>query len=199
VDLIILDLMIPRPDGYQILRTIREEGVETPVIVLTARGTEEDKVRGLRLGADDYVTKPFGLLELLARVDAIRRRIRLSAGVRERDTSPITIGEIRVEPATRTVYREGEPVELRPKEFELLLALARRDGEVVSRYELLEEVWGYGADVVSRTVDTHIGQLRAKLERHPAAPRLILTVRKSGYRMPRPLRHQPSAVDREAI
>jgi two-component system alkaline phosphatase synthesis response regulator PhoP len=199
VDLIILDLMIPRPDGYQILRTIREEGVETPVIVLTARGTEEDKVRGLRLGADDYVTKPFGLLELLARVDAIRRRVRLSAGAPERDTSPITIGGIRIEPATRTVCREGEPVELRPKEFELLLALARRDGEVVSRYELLEEVWGYGADVVSRTVDTHIGQLRAKLERNPAVPRLILTVRKSGYRMPGLRRREPAAVGREAL
>ncbi len=188
-DMIILDLMIPRPDGFQVLRTLREEGVETPVIVLTARGTEEDKVRGLRLGADDYVTKPFGLLELMARVDAIRRRIRLSSGSREpsRDTAPIVIGDIRVEPATRTVTRADEPVALRPKEFELLLALARRDGEVVSRYELLEEVWGYGADVVSRTVDTHVGQLRAKLERNPAAPRLILTVRKSGYRLQRPL------------
>lgn len=183
VDLIILDLMIPRPDGYQVLRTIREEGVDTPVIVLTAKGTEEDKVRGLRLGADDYVTKPFGLLELLARVDAIRRRIRLSGVARARDTSPIQLDDILVEPATRSVYRAGNPVALRPKEFELLLALARRAGEVVSRCELLEEVWGYGADVVSRTVDTHIGQLRAKLERNPGAPKLILTVRKSGYRL----------------
>jgi DNA-binding response OmpR family regulator len=193
VDLIILDLMIPRPDGHQVLRTIREEGVDTPVIVLTAKGAEEDKVRGLRLGADDYVTKPFGLLELLARVDAIRRRIRLSTAARARDTSPITIGDIRLEPATREVHRAGEPVDLRPKEFDLLLALARRDGEVVSRYELLEEVWGYGADVVSRTVDTHIGQLRAKLERKPAAPRLILTVRKSGYRIQGPACRSPGS------
>jgi two-component system, OmpR family, alkaline phosphatase synthesis response regulator PhoP len=185
VDLIILDVMIPRPDGYQVLRTMREEGVDTPVIMLTARSTEDDKVRGLRLGADDYVTKPFGLLELMARVDAIRRRIRLAGPGRDagRDTAPITVGDIRVEPATRAVYRAGDPVALRPKEFELLLALARRDGEVVTRYELLDEVWGYGADVVSRTVDTHIGQLRAKLERNPAAPRHILTVRKSGYRL----------------
>ena len=165
------------------------ERAERGVIVLTARGTEEDKVRGLRLGADDYVTKPFGLLELLARVDAIRRRLRLSSPARERDASPIVLGEIRVEPATRAVYRAGAPVAVRPKEFDLLLALARRDGEVVSRYELLEEVWGYGADVVSRTVDTHIGQLRAKLERNPAAPRLILTVRKSGYRLQPPGKH----------
>jgi DNA-binding response OmpR family regulator len=182
-DLIILDLMIPKPDGYQILRTIREEGVETPVIVLTARGQEDDKVRGLRLGADDYITKPFSLLELLARVDAIRRRLRLGSHRRGRDTEPIEFGDIRLEPATRSVYRAGEVVTLRPKEFELLLALARREGNVVSRFELLREVWGYGSDVMSRTVDTHIGQLRAKLERDPAAPSWIITVRKSGYRI----------------
>jgi DNA-binding response OmpR family regulator len=200
-DLVILDLMIPRPDGYQVLRTIREEGVDTPVIVLTARGTEEDKVRGLRLGADDYVTKPFGLLELLARVDAVRRRTRLSVGGRDgqRDTAPIVIGDLRIEPATRTVYRAGVPVPLRPKEFELLVALARRDGEVVSRYELLDEVWGYGADVVSRTVDTHVGQLRAKLERDPAAPRLLLTVRKSGYRLQAPVRRAGQDLLHEAV
>jgi DNA-binding response OmpR family regulator len=200
VDLIILDVMIPRPDGYQVLRTMREEGVDTPVIMLTARSTEDDKVRGLRLGADDYVTKPFGLLELLARVDAIRRRIRLAGAGRDtgRDTAPIMVGDIRVEPATRAVYRSGDPVALRPKEFELLLALARRDGEVVTRYELLDEVWGYGADVVSRTVDTHIGQLRAKLERNPAAPRHILTVRKSGYRLHGGRAGMARGLDREA-
>ena len=183
VDLIILDLMIPKPDGFQILRTIREEGVETPVIVLTARGQEEDKVRGLRLGADDYVTKPFGLMELLARVDAIRRRMRLPGAARVRQTTPIEFGDIRLEPATRTVYRGGEPVSMRPKEFDLLFALARREGEVASRFELLEEVWGYDSDVVSRTVDTHIGQLRHKLEKDPGAPEFIITVRKSGYRL----------------
>ena len=183
VDLIILDLMIPKPDGFQILRTLREEGVETPVIVLTARGEEEDKVRGLRLGADDYVTKPFGLMELLARVDAIRRRLRLGAPSRGRDGHSIQVGRVRIDPATRSVLAEGQLVSLRPKEFDLLHALARRGGGVASRFELLEEVWGYDADVVSRTVDTHIGQLRNKLERDPHVPRLILTVRKSGYRL----------------
>jgi DNA-binding response OmpR family regulator len=183
VDLILLDLMIPKPDGWQILRTLREEGVETPVIVLTARGQEEDKVRGLRLGADDYISKPFGLMELLARVDAVRRRTRLGARDRGRDAEPIEFGDIRIEPATRTVFRGGEPVALRPKEFDLLLTLARRQGEVVSRFELLREVWGYGSDVMSRTVDTHVGQLRAKLECDPGEPRWILTVRKSGYRV----------------
>lgn len=185
VDLIILDLMIPRPDGLQILRTIREEGIETAVIVLTARAEEEDKVRGLRLGADDYVTKPFGLMELLARVDAVRRRIRRTArrGPLGPEAGSIEFGDVRIEPGMRTVTRAGAPVALRPKEFELLLALARREGEVASRAELLEEVWGYEADVVSRTLDTHIGQLRQKLEADPAAPRFILTVRKLGYRL----------------
>ena len=183
VDLIILDLMIPKPDGFQILRTLREEGVETPIIVLTARGEEEDKVRGLRLGADDYVTKPFGLMELLARVDTIRRRLRLGATRRVSDAVPIQVGRVRIDPSTRTVHAAEQPVTLRPKEFDLLLALARRGGGIASRDELLEEVWGYDADVVSRTVDTHIGQLRSKLEPDPHAPRLILTVRKTGYRL----------------
>lgn len=182
IDLILLDLMIPRPDGLQVLRTIREEGVPTPVIVLTARGQEEDKVRGLRLGADDYVTKPFGLLELLARVDAIRRRMRLGASA-EPSSAAIEFGDVRLEPGTRTVLRAGMPVLLRPKEFSLLLALARRRGEVATRTELLEEVWGYDADVVSRTVDTHVGQLRQKLESDPTSPRHLLTVRKTGYRL----------------
>jgi DNA-binding response OmpR family regulator len=183
VDLILLDLMIPRPDGFQVLRTLREEGVETPVIVLTARGQEEDKVRGLRLGADDYITKPFGLLELLARVDAIRRRLRLGGRDRAGEAGPIEFGDVRIEPATRLVFRGGEPVLLRPKEFDLLLALALREGRMVTRFELLREVWGYGSDVMSRTVDTHVGQLRAKLERDPSAPRWIITVRKRGYRL----------------
>src|SRR5690349_1517282 len=140
VDLVILDLMLPKPDGYQILRTLRESGIETPVIVLTARGEEADKVRGFRLGADDYVTKPFGLLELLARVDAIRRRIRLgaSATAKRPVTQVVEFGDVKVDPATRTVERDGEPVSLRPKEFDLLLALARHDGQVVSRLDLLE-------------------------------------------------------------
>ena len=187
VDLIILDLMLPKPDGYQILRTLREAGIETPVIILTARGEEADKVRGFRLGADDYVTKPFGLLELLARVDAIRRRIRLgaTAGAKRAVSSVVEFGDVRVDPSTRSVERAGEPVSLRPKEFDLLLALARHDGEVVSRIDLLEEVWGYDAEVVSRTVDTHVRQLRRKLEKDPDAPRHILTVRKTGYRLKR--------------
>jgi DNA-binding response OmpR family regulator len=188
VDLIVLDLMIPKPDGYQILRALREGGIETPVIILTARGEEADKVRGFRLGADDYVTKPFGLLELLARVDAIRRRIRLGRGdraVKRLTEQVVEFGDVRVDVATRTVLRSGEPVPLRPMEFELLMALARHQGEVVSRIDLLEEVWGYDSDVMSRTVDTHVRQLRAKLEHDPAAPAHLLTIRKAGYRLKR--------------
>jgi len=190
VDLVILDLMLPKPDGYQILRTLREGGIETPVIVLTARGEEGDKVRGFRLGADDYITKPFGLLELLARVEAIRRRIRLgsshvSASAARSGVTAFEFGDVRVNPATRSVVRAGEPVALRPKEFDLLLALGRRDGELVSRIDLLEEVWGYDSEVVSRTVDTHVRQLRVKLEQNPHAPLHILTVRKTGYRLKR--------------
>jgi DNA-binding response OmpR family regulator len=122
-------------------------------------------------------------MELLARVDALRRRLRLGRPEHERSTEPIEFGEIRIEPATRTVLRAGVAVQLRPKEFDLLLALARRNGRLVSRFELLREVWGYGSNVMSRTVDTHIGQLRAKLEADPGAPRWIITARKSGYRL----------------
>jgi DNA-binding winged helix-turn-helix (wHTH) protein len=150
--------------------------VETPVIV-DRPGPEE--IRG-PVGADDYVT--CSIAGVAGAVDAVRRRLRPGNGGRERgrSTEPIAFGDIRIEPATRTVLRAGVPVPLRPKEFDLLLALARREGEVVSRFELLREVWGYGSEVMSRTVDTHVGQLRAKLEAAPAEPRWILTVRKSG-------------------
>ncbi len=186
-DLILLDLMLPGLDGYRVLRTLREEGIEVPVLILTARGEEADKVRGFRLGADDYVTKPFGLLELLARVEALLRRV--GNGGREREgaeeAETLRFGEIEVEPASRTVRRRGEPVELTPKEFDLLLALLRREGAVASRLELMKEVWGHRAAVVSRTVDTHIAELRRKLEDNPAEPRHILTVWKAGYRLER--------------
>jgi two-component system, OmpR family, alkaline phosphatase synthesis response regulator PhoP len=175
-DLILLDLMLPEPDGFRVLETIRAEGVETPVLVLTARGDEADKVRGLRSGADDYVTKPFALRELLARVAALLRRAKPAAG-------QLAFGGIVVDPATHGVTRAGLPVTLRPKEYELLQALLRRAGRVATRGELLREVWGYQDCVVSRTLDTHVGELRRKLEEDPANPRHILTVRKTGYRL----------------
>ena len=177
-DLIILDLMLPGFDGYRVIRTLRDEGIRTPILVLTARGEEADKVRGLRLGADDYVTKPFGAMELLARVDALLRRSRLSAPAPVLDR----FGEVEVNRAARTVKRCGHAVALRPKEFDLLIALMDRAGAVVSRADLLTAVWGYHQDVNTRTVDLHVSELRAKLEPNPARPVHIITVRKTGYR-----------------
>jgi DNA-binding response OmpR family regulator len=185
-DLVILDLMLPGTDGFRVLRSLRTEGLTMPVLILTARGEEADKVRGLRLGADDYVTKPFGLLELLARVDALLRRATRAEPARGRDGDRRSVerfGQVEVDPANRVVTLRGQPVELAPMEFDLLIALLRQDGDVVSRLALLREVWGYSEDVVSRTVDTHIAELRRKLEDDPSTPRHILTVRKAGYRI----------------
>ncbi len=177
-ELIILDLMLPGFDGFRVIRTLREDGIETPILVLTARGEEADKVRGLRLGADDYVTKPFGAMELLARVDALLRRSRVAAPARPLDR----FGDVEVNRAARTVKRSGVPVALSPKEFALLVALMDRAGSVVPRGELLSAVWGYQQDVSTRTVDIHVSELRAKLEANPAQPVHIITVRKAGYR-----------------
>ncbi|MDP3910072.1 MAG: response regulator transcription factor [Gemmatimonadales bacterium] len=185
-DLVVLDLMLPGMDGFRVLKTLREEGLGMPVLILTARGEEADKVRGLRLGADDYVTKPFGVLELLARVEALFRRV--AAPRRNGGPPPSAVekfGDIEVLAPSRTVLRRGAPVALTPKEYDLLVALMRRDGACVTRHELLTEVWGYSAEVMSRTVDTHVAELRRKLEGDPANPKHILTVRKTGYRLER--------------
>ena len=186
-DLLVLDLMLPGMDGFRVLRALREQGRQVPVLMLTARGEEADKVRGLSLGADDYVTKPFGVLELLARVKALLRRTQAQAEARAAPSraEPQRFGEVEVDTATRSVTRAGETVPLAPLEFDLLVALLRRDGAVVSRLDLLREVWGYRAAVVTRTVDTHIAELRRKLEENPGEPRHILTVRKTGYRLQR--------------
>jgi two-component system, OmpR family, alkaline phosphatase synthesis response regulator PhoP len=182
-DLIVLDLMLPGMDGYRVLHEVRRKGLDTPVLILTARGEESDKVRGFRVGADDYVTKPFGLLELLARIDALLRRSGASGRNGSGDTATVErVGAIEVDPGARTVRRGGEAVALTPKEFDLLLALMRRRGVVASRLELQQDVWGHRAAVLTRTVDTHVAELRRKLEEDPSAPRHILTVRKAGYR-----------------
>jgi DNA-binding response OmpR family regulator len=179
VDLVILDLMLPGLDGFRVLRTLRERDRETPVLILTARGEETDKVRGLKLGADDYVTKPFGVLELLARVEAQLRRRGAATGTR----GVVRFGDIEVDRRARVVRRGGEAVSLAPKELDLLLALLDSAGEAVSRMTLMHQVWGYQADVLSRTVDSHIAELRRKLEPDPGRPRHILTARKFGYRL----------------
>ena len=179
-DLMILDLMLPGMDGYRVLRTLRSGGFTQPVLILTARGEEADKVMGFRIGADDYVTKPFGVLELLARVEALLRR---TARVPAHETNGFKrFADVEVDPSSRTVTRAGEPVSLTPMELDLLLALIDRGGAVASRQDLMREVWGHRAVVVSRTVDTHVAELRRKLEPDPAVPRHILTVRKAGYR-----------------
>ena len=180
-DLIILDLMLPGLDGYRVLSSLRDAGDTVPVLVLTARTTEQDKVRGFRDGCDDYVTKPFGLLELIGRVHALLRRS--SRGIDRDRAASFRFGDVEIIPGTHDVLRDGRHIQLRPKEFELLMALVRRRGNVAGRIDLLREVWGYGSDVVSRTVDTHVGELRRKLEDDPAQPKYILTVRKTGYRL----------------
>jgi two-component system, OmpR family, alkaline phosphatase synthesis response regulator PhoP len=180
-ELVILDLMLPQLDGYEVLAQIRKDNNRVPVIILTARGEEADKVRGFRLDADQYVTKPFGVLELLERVGSLLRRNGARAGTGTHEGC-IRFADVVVDTASRTVKRGGEPVTLTPKAFELLLALIKRNGSVATRQELLKGVWGYGAFVLSRTVDSHVAELRRKLEIDAAKPRHILTVWKVGYR-----------------
>lgn len=181
-DLIILDIMLPGIQGIDVLHTLRDEGRDIPVLVMSARGSEADRLRGFRHGADDYVVKPFSLPELLARVAAMLRR---HAPAESGHPAPDEwrLGEIEVNRATHEVRRNGTPIVLRPKEFDLLVALLRREGRVATRAELLDEVWQYEPDVMSRTVDVHILELRRKLEADPANPVHILTVRKTGYRL----------------
>ena len=178
-DLIVLDLMLPAMSGFTVLQRLRDEGHETPVLVMTALGTEEEKLRGFGLGADDYVVKPCGLRELLARVRALLRRAAPAAPPR----AEARVGDLVVDFAARTVRRGDAELSLRPKEFDLLAALVRHRGRVVSREELLREVWGYAAGTESRTVETHLAALRQRLGDDPQAPRYVVTVRRAGYRL----------------
>jgi len=180
-DLMILDLTLPELDGLNVLERIRKTGSKLPILLLTARQEEVDKVRGLKLGADDYVTKPFGLMELLARVEALLRR---SGG--EPYPEVIKVGELEIDVAARIVLKGGERVDLAPRELDLLLALIEHKGRVVSRQHLLSEVWGHQGQVVTRTVDTHIAELRRKLEPDTRKPSYIQTARKAGYRFEAP-------------
>ena len=177
-DLVILDLMLPKLSGYEICRKMRSDGVHTPILMLTARGDEGDRVLGLDLGADDYVSKPFSLRELMARVRALLRRAR---------PAPPLLNELRVNDAvidfrSYEAQKGGEPLEMTRREFQVLRVLASRPGEVISRSELLDQVWGLDAYPTTRTVDNHIASLRAKLESNPAEPAHILTVRGVGYK-----------------
>lgn len=179
-DLVLLDLMLPGMTGFDVLQALRAGGSSVPVIIVSARGEEADKVRGFRLDADQYVTKPVGLLELLERVRALLRRGTRAAGGRAEDR--IRFGQVTVEPAARIVTRGEAAVALTPKAYDLMLALVRREGAVATRVELLREVWGSAGDIQTRTVDSHMAELRRKLEDNPAEPRHFLTVWKSGYR-----------------
>lgn len=178
-DLIILDLMLPVMNGFTVLQRLRDEGHHTPVLVMTALGTEEEKLRGFGLGADDYVVKPCGLLEILARVRALLKR----GGATAEPRSEINVGDLSIDFAARSVHRAGVAITLRPKEFDLLAALVRHRGRVLSRAELLREVWGYTSGTQSRTVETHLAALRERLGDDPQSPRYIVTVRRAGYRL----------------
>ncbi len=178
-DLVILDLMLPDRPGDHVLRTLRREAFDGPILILSARGDETSKLRGFRFGADDYVTKPFSLLVLLARVDNLLRRV-------TRTVLPdyVTLGgRIEIWPKARRVSVDGVETQLRPREMDLLLALLKRPNEAVDRDELLAEVWGYGPKAQTRTLDWHVAELRRKIELVPSHPELIETVRKVGYRL----------------
>ena len=177
-DLLILDLMLPRMSGLELCRKLRSEGVQIPILMLTAKSEESDRVIGLDLGADDYVTKPFSLRELMARVRALLRRIHTEIGLPDE----LQFGDVQVDFRRYVARRCGKPVEMTRKEYATLRLLVARAGEVVTREELLNEVWGYEAYPVSRTVDNHIAGLRSKLEKDPSRPVHIRTVHGVGYK-----------------
>lgn len=184
-DLVILDLMLPGIDGFQVLQSLRDEGFAAPVLILSAKGEESDKVRGFRLDADQYVVKPFRLLELLERVKSLLRRAHGRDYGTADSANRVAFGDVIVDTRSRSVRRHGKAVSLTPKAYELMMALVRRQGAVASRVELLKEVWGHRGLVLTRTVDSHIVELRRKLEHDPAEPRHFITVWKVGYRFQR--------------
>ena len=178
-DLVILDVGLPKRDGFDVCQSLRRLNVQTPILMLTARGEVLDKVLGLKLGADDYLTKPFDMLELLARVEALMRRV---PGGAPSEIAAYRFGDVHVDFRRAEVTRAGEPVEVTPRELGLLRYLVERRGEVVTRSELLDAVWGYSSTVMTRTVDVHVALLRQKLEETPRHPRHILTVHGTGYK-----------------
>jgi len=180
-DLVILDLMLPGVSGETVLRTLRSDGVTAPVLILSARHEEVDKVHGFRLGADDYVTKPFGLLELLARVHALLRRAAERRSALASRATQIVFDRFVFDVSGHRVTRDGVELQMRPKERDLLFALVEHAGRTVSRDRLLKEVWGYAKGVDSRTIDWHIAELRRKLSGDESQTTLIRTIRKVGY------------------
>jgi DNA-binding response OmpR family regulator len=172
-DVILLDVMLPAMTGWELLQEVREIGRETPVIFVTARDTVEERVKGLKLGAEDYIIKPFAFSELLARIEVVVRR--------RKSLPPIEVRDVRLDLVSRAAYRNGSKIDLSPREFDLLLALVRADGRTLTRADLLRDVWGFEREPETNLVDVHIGRLRRKLDRH--GPTLISTVRGEGYRI----------------
>lgn len=179
-DLIILDLMLPTMSGFTVLQRLRDEGNNTPVLIMTALGMEEDKLRGFGLGADDYIVKPCGLREILARVRALLKR---SSAITAAPRNVFQLHDLTIDFSARTLHRGDAELALRPKEFDLLAALVRHRGRVVSRDELLREVWGYSPGTESRTVETHLAALRQRLGDDLHLSRYVVTVRGAGYRL----------------
>lgn len=179
-DMILLDVMLPGRDGFEVCRELRQRGLQIPIVMLTARGQVVDRVVGLKLGADDYVTKPFEMIELLARMEAIFRRAR--APLSSSPSGTYAFGNVRVDFRRGEVFRDGEPVTLSALEFKLLAFFIQNRGALLSRDELLDKVWGYDATPTTRTVDVHVASLRQRLERNPSRPEFILTAHGRGYR-----------------
>jgi DNA-binding response OmpR family regulator len=180
-DLIILDLMLPKMSGYELCRKVRKQGITSPILMLTARGEEVDRILGLDLGADDYVTKPFSVPELLARIRAIIRRVRQARTGNL--PSDLCFGDVSIDFKSFEARKDDKALDLSRKEFGVLRLLAARVGEVVTRDELLDEVWGYDRYPTTRTVDNHISLLRTKLEDDPSRPRHLITVHGVGYKL----------------
>jgi DNA-binding response OmpR family regulator len=181
-DLIILDIMLPKLNGFEVCRILRKE-MTVPVLILTAKADETDKIVGLEIGADDYMTKPFSMREFLARVRAMLRRSKITEATPAAESAPLKIGYLEVDIARHRASLSGGALELSPKEFDLLAFLAKNKGLVFSREQLLEKVWGYDYAGSTRTVDVHIRWLRQKIEANPGHPRYLLTVRGTGYKL----------------
>lgn len=182
-DALVLDLMLPGVDGLEICRRARAMTRYTPIIITSARASELHRILGLELGADDYLAKPFSMLELVARVKALLRRVEAMAQNARIDAGAIEVAGLRIDPVARTALVEGRPLELTPREFDLLYFFARHPDQVYSRMELLNQVWGHQHDGYEHTVNTHINRLRNKIEHDPAAPKRILTVWGRGYKL----------------
>ncbi|MBL8189359.1 MAG: response regulator transcription factor [Acidobacteria bacterium] len=179
LDLIVLDVMLPKMSGFDVCKQLRSTGNETPIIMLTARGQEIDKVVGLKIGADDYVTKPFSFMELMARVEALIRR---SNRKPEHSVDEFKFGDVMVNFKRFEVSKAGQPIEMSPREFNILKYFIEHRGEVITRDQLLDSVWGYGSFPLTRTVDMHIAKLRQKIEDTPHDPKFVITVHRVGYK-----------------